>query len=79
MINPFINESEIKRMKELDTVDYVVVYPESINQFNFIGFSDRDKAYNRAVEISESGLWAYVIELTDDHIIAYLTGWCNKK
>lgn len=60
-------------MKSTGKVNYAVICPKSDTQL------DRDKAYKYAVEISECGLWAYMIELTDDHVIAYLTGWCARK
>ena len=79
MINPFANDSRIQKMKDTGKVNYAVICPESDTQLDVMGFVDRDKAYKYAVEISECGLWAYMVELTDDHVIAYLTGHCTKR
>lgn len=78
MTNPFINDDRLAKMKKAGA-NYCAVSPESNTQLDFTGFIDRDKAYKYAVEISDCGLWVYVIELTDFHVIAYLTGFCTNK
>lgn len=76
--NPFLNDDRLYKMKAAGC-SYCVVNPESATQLDFMGFKDRAKAFKEAVSISECGLWAYVIELTDYHVIAYLTGFCTVK
>lgn len=78
MTNPFINDDRLMKMKNAGA-NYCVVSPESSTSVDFMGFMDRSKAYKNAVEASDSGLWAYVIELTDFHVIAYLTGYCTNR
>jgi hypothetical protein len=79
MLNPFVNDSRIQKLKAAGKVNYAIICQESDAQFEVIGFVNRDKAYKYAVDISECGLWAYMVELTDDSVIAYLTGWCTRK
>lgn len=76
MTNPFINDDRLTKLKKLGA-NYCVVSPK-FPDVDFIGFKDRNKAYKNAVKTSYSGLWAYVIELTDFHVIAYLTGYCTN-
>lgn len=77
MTNPFINDDRLMKMKKAGA-NYCVVSPESDTTLDFMGFMDRSKAYENAVDTSDCGLWAYVIELTDFHVIAYLTGHCSS-
>lgn len=73
MINPFTNDSKVQEMKKLGIFDYAVIYQDSNTNHNVIGFDDKDKAYKYAIEIFRGGLWAYVIDLSGDYILAYLS------
>lgn len=54
-------------------MNYAVIYPESDTQFDVVGFADKDTAYKYAVEIFRSGSLVYVIDLSCDYVIAYLS------
>lgn len=73
MINPFTNDSKVQEMKKLGVFDYVVIYPDSNTSHNAMGFDDKDKAYKYAIEIFKSCLWVYVIDLSGDYVLAYLS------
>ena len=79
MINPFINDSKVQKMKESDKFKYMVIYPETFTAVSVDGFADRDNAFSHAVKISDRGLWVYMIRIEDDHVLAYLTSHCSKK
>ena len=79
MINPFIGMQEIQELKDSGQFNYIVVYPVSNNKLEITPFFDRSRAFKTAVKVSDSGLWVYMIELRDDHILAYLTGYCSKR
>ena len=79
MINPFINNSKVQKMKESDKFKYMAIYPETFTTISVDGFTDRDNAFSHAVKISNSGLWVYMIRIEDDHVLAYLTSHCGKK
>lgn len=79
MINPFINDSKVQKMKESGQFKYMVIYPETFTTVSVDGFTDRDNAFSYAVKISGSGLWVYMIRIADDHVLAYLTSHCSKK
>lgn len=79
MINPFIGMQEIQELKDSGKFNYIVVYPVSNNKLEITSFVDRDKAFKETIKVSENGQWVYMIELTDDHILAYLTGYCSKR
>lgn len=79
MINPFINDSKVQKMKESGQFKYMVIYPETFTTVSVDGFADRDSAFSHAVKISDRGLWVYMIRIADDHVLAYLTSHCSKK
>ena len=79
MINPFIGMQEIQELKDSGKFNYIVVYPVLNNKLEITPFFDRSKAFRETVKVSESGQWVYMIELRDDHILAYLTGYCSKR
>lgn len=76
--NPFINDDRLYKMRNAG-VNYCVVSPESSTQLDFIGFRDRRRAFDEAVSTSKCSLWAFIIELTDFHVVAYLTGYCSDN
>ena len=45
MINPFINDSKVQKMKESDKFKYMVIYPETFTTVSVDGFTDRDNAF----------------------------------
>lgn len=79
MINPFINDSKVQKMKESGQFKYMVIYPETFTTVSVDGFIDRDNAFSYAIKISGSGLWVYMIRIEDDRVLAYLTSHCSKK
>lgn len=50
MINPFINDSKVQKMKESDKFKYMVIYPETFTAVSVDGFTDRDNAFSHAVK-----------------------------
>lgn len=64
--------------------NYCVVYPVFVDEFagfsnRFVGFTHKKDAFEAALRQSERGTWAYLVELTDYHVIAYLTAWCAGR
>ena len=55
MINPFINDSKVQKMKESDKFKYMVIYPETFITVSVDGFTDRDNAFSHAVKYLTMG------------------------
>lgn len=84
MKNPFANDLNFKNLTDKADCKYVVVHynwdsDKDKDSFEVIKCVNYGIAFKTAVQISEGGLWAYVIDITNDDVLMYLTGMCTLK
>ena len=84
MTNPFKNDEKFKSFISHNNCKYIVVhynwnYDKNEDSFTVVGFDDYKEALSTARQISDGGLWAYVINAKNDDVLMYLTGWCLKS
>ena len=53
---------------------YALISPESDTQIDFCGYKDKATAMKEALEISNIGLWVYVVETATNDVVAYFQG-----
>jgi hypothetical protein len=80
MENPFAKDQRLEKMANAGA-NYAIVYPNSPDTLEFIGFKERAKAWHEADDVAGTGLWCYIIDLTYSRfpVIAYLQGFCNQR
>ena len=81
MTNPFKNDEKFKNFISCNNCKYAVIHynwdcDKDEDSFTVIGFDDYKEALNNARQISDDGLWAYIINVSNDDVLMYLTGWC---
>lgn len=82
MTNPFKNDEKFKNLvgcSKYAVVHYNWDYDKDKDSFTVIGFNDYKEALNAVCQISDGGLWAYLIDVDYDNVLMYLTGWCLNK
>lgn len=84
MTNPFKNDEKFQNFISYNNCKYAVIhydwdYDKDKDSFNVVGFDDYKDAFNYARQISDGGLWAYLIDVDYDNVLIYLTGWCFNK
>lgn len=84
MENPFKNDEGFKKFTDKNNCKYAVIYYDwdydhDKDSFAIIGFTDYKTAFESTVQISEGGIWAYLIDTVNNDVIMYLTGRCTKK
>lgn len=84
MTNPFKNDEKFQNFISYNYCKYVVVhynydFDKDEDSFTVIGFNDYRDALIAARQISDGGLWAYLIDINYDNVLMYLTGWCLNK
>lgn len=77
---PFKKDRRLDRLATSGS-NYAVVFQDSPDTFEFKGFKERDKAWKEACSVAGVGLYCYVLSLMDSDypVIAYLSGFCNRK
>ena len=61
--------------------NYAVIFPDSLDTYEYLGFKERIQAWRAVDDIAGHGLYCYMVDLCDSdyHVIAYLSGFCNRR
>lgn len=73
MKSPFGRDDRMEKMFKAGAI-YVLVSPESETQIDFWGYKDKTSAMKNAIEVSDIGLWVYVVETATNEVVAYFPG-----
>lgn len=82
MENPFKNDEKFKNFTDKNNCKYAVVHynwDSDKDSFEVVKCANYGIAFKTAIQISEGGLWAYIIDITNNEVLMYLTGMCTLK
>ncbi len=80
MDNPFANDSRLTKMSKAGA-NFAVIFPNGIDTHEFMRFKERIKAWHEAEDVAGSGLYVYILDIYNGRntVIAYLSGFCNRR
>lgn len=73
MKSPFGQDNRMGKMCR-GGASYALISPESETQIDFWGYKDKVSAMKSTVEISDIGLWVYIVETATNEVVAYFPG-----
>ena len=80
MENPFAKDCRLDKMAKAGA-NFAVIFPDSPDTHEFMGFKERIQAWRAVDDVAGHGLYCYMIDLCDSDypVIAYLSGFCNRR